>query len=94
MPSEYISLRDAKFTWHKDGFMVTGFVWDPEKMEKSIYISHGGISCFSSVEKDVFDYISQTQRRQSALTVYTHNGIRISASFDEPLAPVLEKLVR
>jgi hypothetical protein len=88
------SLRDAKFTWHAQGVMVTGFCWEPEKKEKSIYISHAGISYFVPVEQEVFDYSSNSPRCESGVAIFTHSGDRISLQFNGPLAPVLEKLVR
>ena len=88
------SLRDTKFTWHPQGFMATGFCWDPEKKEKSIYISYGGISYFVHSEQEVYDYGTNSPRRKSGVGIFTHSGNRISLQFDGPLAPVLEKLVR
>jgi hypothetical protein len=92
--SDYTSLRNTKFTWHPQGFMATGFCWDPEKKEKSIYVSYAGISYFVPVEQEVYDYSSKSPRRESGVTIYTHNGNRIAVVFDGPLAPVLERLVR
>ncbi len=88
------SLRDAKFTWHPQGFMATGFCWDPEKKEKSIYISYAGISYFVPVEQEVYDYSTHSPRRECGLAIYTHSGDRISLQFKGPLAPVLERLIR
>jgi len=92
--SNHQSLRDAKFTWHTQGFMATGFCWEPEKKEKSIYISYAGISYFVPVEQEVFDYITHSSRRESGIAIFTHSGDRISLQFDGPLEPVLERLIR